>query len=78
MPLPILTNLNVCALCGKLPQMGLNRPHSQHKTKRVVRPNLGKWNGLTICASCRKSFAKPDRPARVRRVQPDNQAAPVA
>lgn len=61
MKMPILTARDVCMICGKLPQMALHRPHSQMKTKRVVRPNLGKWQGAMICARCRKSLTKPER-----------------
>lgn len=57
----------VCEICGKRPQVALNRPHSLHKTKKLVRPNLGPWNGLLICAQCRKSLAKPGRTPRLRR-----------
>lgn len=60
MKMPILTMNDICAICGKTPQMGLHRPHSLHKTKRVVRPNLGQWNGLAICAKCRKAMVKPE------------------
>lgn len=65
MPLPILTTKDLCMICGKTPQMSLNRPHSQHKTKRVVRPNIGKWEGLSICAKCRKALSKPERVRKV-------------
>jgi ribosomal protein L28 len=30
----------VCARCGKGSTIGTNRPHSLHRTKRVVKPNL--------------------------------------
>lgn len=65
--LPILTINAMCAICGKIPSIGQHRPHSLHNTKKVVRPNLGKWQGLQICARCRKAMVKPDR---VRKVQP--------
>jgi ribosomal protein L28 len=45
-----------CRLCGKGPQMAFNRPKSQHKTNRVVLPNLQKWNGFYICNRCRKTI----------------------
>lgn len=75
MPLPILTIKDLCAICGKTPQVGLNRPHSQHKTKRVIRPNLGKWQGLHICAKCRKALAKPDRVRKVNTPKTDEATA---
>lgn len=67
MKMQILTMKDVCAICGKLPQMGMHKPHSQTRTKKMIRPNLGKWNGLDICAKCRKSMNKTER---VRKVQP--------
>lgn len=33
-----------CFLCGKGPTSSYNRPHSLHKTKRVVKPNLQKFD----------------------------------
>lgn len=67
MKMPILTINDLCAICGKIPQMGMHRPHSQMKTKRVIRPNLSKMSGLNICARCRKTL---DKPERIRKVQP--------
>ncbi len=67
---PIFSPLHVCMVCGKMPEMAFNRPHSQHKTKRVVRPNIGMWQGLQVCAQCRKTLAKPDRVKLVRPAQP--------
>ena len=58
---------DICAICGKHPQMAYNRPHSQHKTKKIVRPNLTKFMGaVLICAKCRKAMLKPEstRPVR--------------
>lgn len=75
MPIPILTIKDVCALCGKQPQVALNRPHSQHKTKRLVRPNLGKWQGLYMCAKCRKALAKPVRVRKVNKPTETEQTA---
>ncbi len=62
---PIVTMNDICVICGKTPQSSSTRPHSLHKTKRLVRPNLGKWQGLNVCARCRKSIAKPDRVRKV-------------
>jgi ribosomal protein L28 len=58
---------DVCVLCAKMPQMGMHKPHSLQRTKKIVRPNLGKWSGLNVCARCRKTMAKTPR---VRKVQP--------
>ncbi|HSX42159.1 MAG TPA: bL28 family ribosomal protein [Candidatus Saccharimonadales bacterium] len=45
-----------CALCGKTAVSANNRPKSLHKTKRLMRPNLQKWNGLYICSRCRRTL----------------------
>lgn len=47
-----------CYLCGKGDTMSLNRPNSLHKTKRVVKPNLQKKNGLTFCQNCFRTLKK--------------------
>lgn len=47
-----------CYLCGKGDTMSLNRPHSLHKTKRVVKPNLQKKWGLTFCQNCFRTLKK--------------------
>ncbi len=65
MPIPTLTLKDICAICAKTPQMGMNRPHSQHTTKKVIRPNLNRWAGLSICARCRKAMSKPERVRKV-------------
>jgi ribosomal protein L28 len=74
MPLPILTTKSFCAICGKQPVIGTNKPHSLHRTKKVVRPNLGQWQGISVCARCRKALAKPER---VRKIQPVVEAVVV-
>ena len=37
---------NICAVCGKHPEMGHNVSHSNKKTGRVFKPNILKteWN----------------------------------
>lgn len=57
----ILTVNEVCVICGKLPLVGFHkRRKALNKNKRLVRPNLGKWQSLMICAKCRKAFTKPE------------------
>lgn len=46
----------VCEICGKSTQVGYNRPKSLHKTQRLIHPNIQKWNGLVICARCRRTL----------------------
>ena len=45
-----------CMICGKCSQSGNNKPHSLHKTKRVIRPNLQSFRGIKICTTCLKSI----------------------
>ncbi|MCX6809298.1 MAG: hypothetical protein NTZ65_00900 [Candidatus Berkelbacteria bacterium] len=49
---------NACYLCGKGDTMSLNRPHSLHKTKRVVKPNLQKKWGVKFCQNCFRTLEK--------------------
>lgn len=72
MPIPILTLKDICAICAKSPSVALNRPHSLKKTKKLVRPNLGQWNKLSICAKCRKALSKPDRIKKVQQTLVDS------
>ncbi|MBI4032613.1 50S ribosomal protein L28 [Candidatus Berkelbacteria bacterium] len=45
----------VCAECGKRPASSLNRPHSLHRTRRTVWPNLQMVNGRRLCTKCIKT-----------------------
>ena len=47
-----------CFICGKADTVSMNRPHSLHKTKRTVKPNLQKKNGLTFCQNCFRTLSK--------------------
>jgi ribosomal protein L28 len=47
-----------CMACGKGDTMSLNRPHSLHKTKRVVKPNFQKKWGLELCQNCFRTVKK--------------------
>jgi ribosomal protein L28 len=49
-----------CYLCGKGDTVSLNRPNSQHKTKRTVKPNLQKKEGLTFCQNCFRTLKKKE------------------
>ena len=67
----------ICGLCGKGDTISMNRPHSLHKTKRIVKPNLQKRWGLTLCQNCFRTMKKKGislRPeqnlAKPERVQP--------
>lgn len=54
----------VCAFCHKGDSVGYNRPHSLHKTKRVVKPNLQSYSdpasGLKFiaCTRCIRTTTK--------------------
>ncbi len=50
--------MNICQICGKKPTSGFNKPHSLHRTKRVVKPNLQKSEGKIICTRCIRSKHK--------------------
>ena len=47
-----------CASCDKGVTSGNNRPHSLHKTKKIIKPNLQKINGILVCTSCLRSANK--------------------
>lgn len=51
-------DLTECQICGKGPVAGYNRPHSLHKTKRVVKPNVQKISGQVMCTRCLKTVIK--------------------
>jgi len=56
----------VCQNCGKRPQFGNNRSHSQRATKRQFKPNIqrvhvfegGRSVRKDLCAKCIKTLAK--------------------
>ncbi|AKM81915.1 TPA: 50S ribosomal protein L28 [Candidatus Berkelbacteria bacterium] len=49
---------SVCYLCGKTVTTGNNVPHSQHKTRRFIRPNIQKTRGMIICTKCLRTINK--------------------
>ncbi|MFA6492947.1 MAG: L28 family ribosomal protein [Patescibacteria group bacterium] len=50
--------MNICEICGKKPEMAFNRPHSLHHTKRVVKPNIQKKEGINMCTRCMRTVYK--------------------
>ena len=52
------TKVVSCSVCGKTTQTGYNRPHSLHRTKRLVKPNIQKIEGKKICTRCLRTFNK--------------------
>lgn len=48
-----------CSVCNKGTTMAYNRPHSLHRTKRIVLPNLqpDQKYGL-ICTGCKRTKNK--------------------
>jgi len=48
----------ICEICGKAPMSAFNRPHSLHKTKRIVKPNIQKMSGMLVCTRCQKTITK--------------------
>jgi large subunit ribosomal protein L28 len=49
---------HVCQICGKGPVSGYNKPHSLHRTKRVVKPNTQRVQGQTVCTRCLRTSLK--------------------
>lgn len=47
-----------CMLCGKGPVASLNRPHSLHKTKRIIKPNVQSFGGLMVCTACIRTLKR--------------------
>jgi len=47
-----------CQICGKNLTVGFNRPHSLHRTKRKIRPNIQKIQGQIICTQCLRTKTK--------------------
>jgi len=45
-----------CLMCGKGATMSLNRPHSLKRTKRVLKPNLQSFYGVSVCTRCLRSM----------------------
>lgn len=50
--------MNTCQICGKTVSMGYNRPHSQHRTKKQIKPNIQKIRGLYLCTRCLRTITK--------------------
>jgi len=48
----------VCTICQKKDQVGYNRPHSQHQTKRIVKPNIQSKQGKKLCTRCMRTQTK--------------------
>lgn len=46
----------VCITCAKSAVMGINKPHSQKRTKRLVKPNIQMYYGLPLCTRCMRTF----------------------
>ena len=50
--------MQICEICHKGPVAGYNRPHSLHRTKRIVKPNIQKINGIYMCTTCLRTLKK--------------------
>ncbi len=52
-----------CMVCGKSAVMGINKPHSQKRTKRLVKPNIQSYFGLMVCSRCLRTLkTKTEKP----------------
>lgn len=47
-----------CEICGKKPTIGYNKPHSLHRTKKIIKPNIQKKSGQKICTRCLRTGLK--------------------
>lgn len=45
-----------CMLCSKGAVSGQNKPHSQHRTKRLIKPNIQSFGGLPVCTACLRTL----------------------
>ena len=45
-----------CMLCTKGPAAGNNVPKSQHKTKRLIQPNIQSVGGIRMCTRCLRTI----------------------
>lgn len=50
--------METCQICGRAPRMGYSRPHSIHRTKRKIYPNVQKIHGKFICMNCLRTQSK--------------------
>lgn len=48
--------MRVCAICGKTASSGYNRPHSLHRTKKTIKPNLQPRGNVLICTRCLRTI----------------------
>lgn len=48
----------ICEVCGKKPEMGFNKPHSLHRTKKIIKPNIQRNAGRNICTRCLRTENK--------------------
>jgi len=54
-----MRNINSkCATCGKTKTSGYNKPHSLHRTKKIILPNLQKHDDKLICTRCLRTESK--------------------
>lgn len=51
-----------CANCGRMATTGFNRPHSLHRTKRIIKINLQRHLGQLVCTRCWRNMRKKALP----------------
>ncbi len=49
---------NQCSICEKTIASGYNKPHSLHRTKKIISPNIQKVKGLKACTRCLRTQIK--------------------
>lgn len=50
-----------CALTGKRPHAGNNVPHSVHKTRRMIKPNIQKFRGVKLSTRAIRTIKRMER-----------------
>lgn len=45
-----------CVLCDKSAVMSINKPHSQKRTKRLLKPNIQSYYGVPLCSRCLRTM----------------------
>ena len=58
MVLRLKTSRKTCSICGKSAVFSKHKPHSLHRTRRIIYPNLQKHQGKYICTSCLRTLLK--------------------
>ncbi len=50
----------MCMVCARGAVMAVNKPHSQKRTKRVLRANIQSYHGLPMCTRCLRTLKQQE------------------